>query len=608
MPDDPSLKSSLPSLVLPRFTDNGLLGIPRELQLQTMDAELETLKLTLYRARRMRNMKSAACSLPPELLVHVFGYLQSTWWPECEYTDPGRVYDIGWMCITHVCSLWREIALGSPSLWSPPEIYVFDLPHQFISLMLARSQSQPLHFTFYSEGDCDDLLHPNLDSWLSPALFRRARSLNITGNWDLIEAMAARFPQKAEMDGLRELFIFIWEPEPDIVLPTPLRDLSGVTTLSLRHCEVPWRSPVISPRLTHLHVTNGCGENRLSYHDFRTAMGLLPVLEELAVKQRALIGAATGDVTIMPQSLRRLRLIIYDDEHPLECIALLPLIKAPPQCICDLELHGLKLPDSSNPDTKALVDDSLLRTLYPLSFHARDDVVQHLTLTHSILHFASTTVIIPPPITQEWVPWGPDGGVVITSWRAIGILNPDFPARFQDASAKYMSNINFDRLRTISFDASFFSMLERADLWAPLMERAVEIRQIGVMYTGVDERHLSNLLEALRRQYEPSFGPAGGMHMLAPHLEVLALPLYGDQTGHSVCIAPLQALIQARREAGIPLRELVVPRETKNWTVWRALRASLRVTFIKWESFPHYRGPQRSPVMPKLVDNFKILD
>ena len=111
--------------ILSRFSEEALSTVPRELHLSTLDTELESLEMTIRRARKMRNMKTGVCKLPREILVYIFESLQCIWPPKREEDEPDAEDDVpigstnvvvvgpkfrsGWMCVTHVCSVWREV-------------------------------------------------------------------------------------------------------------------------------------------------------------------------------------------------------------------------------------------------------------------------------------------------------------------------------------------------------------------------------------------------------------------------------------------------------------------------------------------------------------------
>ena len=58
-------------------------------------------------------MMVPACDLPAEILSYIFGLLANDfeWVPHCSGGSEGieKAFDMGWMCVTHVCSLWREV-------------------------------------------------------------------------------------------------------------------------------------------------------------------------------------------------------------------------------------------------------------------------------------------------------------------------------------------------------------------------------------------------------------------------------------------------------------------------------------------------------------------
>ena len=99
------------ALVNARFSDGALSSVPSGLQIQTLDSELDSIERALFQARRMRNSKIGPCKLPAEVLAYVFEYLQLNWPPQRKRSESGSeaVFQSGWMAISHVCSMWREV-------------------------------------------------------------------------------------------------------------------------------------------------------------------------------------------------------------------------------------------------------------------------------------------------------------------------------------------------------------------------------------------------------------------------------------------------------------------------------------------------------------------
>ena len=55
-------------------------------------------------------MSIAFCRLPLDCLLEIFLYCRDGW-PPCRIWDEGgeTVYTAGWMLLTHVCSIFREV-------------------------------------------------------------------------------------------------------------------------------------------------------------------------------------------------------------------------------------------------------------------------------------------------------------------------------------------------------------------------------------------------------------------------------------------------------------------------------------------------------------------
>ncbi|VDB96714.1 unnamed protein product [Peniophora sp. CBMAI 1063] len=78
-------------------------------------------------------------------------------------------YAIGWVRVSWVCHLWREIALAHPALWATVPMH---LPLPWISALLERSKHAPLTVVFTGEEVEEVYFLPEHASWL-----KRARTI-----------------------------------------------------------------------------------------------------------------------------------------------------------------------------------------------------------------------------------------------------------------------------------------------------------------------------------------------------------------------------------------------------------------------------------------------
>ncbi|KAL5637708.1 hypothetical protein ACGC1H_002094 [Rhizoctonia solani] len=247
-------------------------------------------------------------TLPTEILVRIFEFAQYLWRTtstQKEREDSPAVWDrsirglmrLGYPeTLSHVCSLWREIALSSSILWTQLELYTLgQSPQTFLdrcSTFVPRAQNRDLHLVVrfrHCEGeplsDCDAI--KAFCSSVSP----RLRSLNID-NQALNDTSFATSIIKASLPRttpgtLVRLFIkdygartipnqtnndaglVGWElpSAEDLGITQDSLDsiLRSVRTLQLRGQFFPWTSPAYHG-LTELHLL--CTRPKLGHRPF----------------------------------------------------------------------------------------------------------------------------------------------------------------------------------------------------------------------------------------------------------------------------------------------------------------------------------------------------
>ena len=87
----------------------------------------------------LRRVLSPISLLPPEILARIFHVLALEE-PPCSYDNQV----LGWIRATHVCRLWRQVALGDSSLWARIWGVPTDPELMLVSEMLARAANAPL--------------------------------------------------------------------------------------------------------------------------------------------------------------------------------------------------------------------------------------------------------------------------------------------------------------------------------------------------------------------------------------------------------------------------------------------------------------------------------
>ena len=111
-----------------------------------VDEEINAVMQLLH---SLRNALAPISLLPPEVLSRIFHFLS--------LKEPSKVFRktraLGWILATHVCRLWRQVAIGDSSLWA--QISGVPANRELVSEMLARARNAPLDINIYLGGAPD---------------------------------------------------------------------------------------------------------------------------------------------------------------------------------------------------------------------------------------------------------------------------------------------------------------------------------------------------------------------------------------------------------------------------------------------------------------------
>lgn len=260
------------------FDDPGMLSmgpLASSRALQRKDLARLILQSTDERllSRKQFNTALTVGALPTELLTRIFTVLRDLYVnsPSSTSTRDGDSSDVlRWTNVTHVCSRWREIALGDPSLWAC-DIGAWK-NREWIDEMLERAGSAPLSIGYMPSPGAIPIdvgprplqvanyvhtKHP-LATIITPHISRVA-SLALHGRDDIYDIFDTCTDQQMLLE---DLALRLDAPHDDNLsmpglIPRKLfarRVLPNLRRLNLRGFEPPWRWKLLSPTIQDLSV------------------------------------------------------------------------------------------------------------------------------------------------------------------------------------------------------------------------------------------------------------------------------------------------------------------------------------------------------------------
>ncbi|KAF9478395.1 hypothetical protein BDN70DRAFT_46034 [Pholiota conissans] len=253
--------------------EDKLLLINEAVEKQKKD--IEELQATLLALMSQRNDFVPISCLPPEIMCKIFSFVQTLYRSRNEAEE-----DMEWIGLTHVCRLWREIAIDSPSLW-------VSLPigrPRWVEEMIRRSKG--------STGLIVDAVLPSGKLGLEMTLqhAHRINDLSIrraTRGSNLLQVLPRSAPH------LVRICLVAHRDSATIVIPDDiLCDTGRLRDLELNHFAVGWSSHnLFRCTLTSLKLSNimsGCSPTS---QQLLTALRQMPGLQKLELGFRDNISA-----------------------------------------------------------------------------------------------------------------------------------------------------------------------------------------------------------------------------------------------------------------------------------------------------------------------------
>lgn len=312
----------------------------RVTQLRALEERALRLRLELSVVQTHINQLAAPIfAFPNEIFLRIFAFAISN--------DEPKSPSLGWIrTITHVCQLWRQIALANATLWAR---ICTDIGPEWTEEMFRRSSSALLDIERESSGwhAIDETLANHLQS---PHAMLQVRTLALWGPGRISEGI--RVPAHS----LRQLRISPFRPSTSdsgqdqiLVLPLDLFAFHApkLQLAKLRNCTIPWDSSIFNDSLEMLSLV--LTSPRLAGPASRTSpspsqlYGLLkrtPALTDLRI--RNYLPAAEASLPLSNNSpVLELPFLnyIFMEGRVADCVQFLRCITFPPTAILSLRIN-----------------------------------------------------------------------------------------------------------------------------------------------------------------------------------------------------------------------------------------------------------------------------
>ncbi|KZV59792.1 hypothetical protein PENSPDRAFT_672110 [Peniophora sp. CONT] len=551
--------------------------------LAQLDEDLDGMQAALVSARVRRNTLAPVSRLPTEILAEVFLIVRDKWEPSMRETQAiggKKQYELAWIKVTFVCHRWREIALGTPGLWSA-QMDCMDYPPSLIPSLLQRSANLPIRLAV----DLDDVLRFTkerekiiaiMSAWLPDTSYSRLRVLTIECSTNDYDRMTNLFTR--EMINLHELNLTIHASKRAhrvqvASLPPSFCANAPLMRLRLENClPSSWQSPWFSPWLTHLSLI--CSKSM----DTR----LLPSpsqFNHLFTTMRSLEYISIGDIfpkvadqledtyplLTPPSSLKHFQVLATTPDEDL--VAFITHLSIPLDSALSMVLDG---------GISAMLDrtlfDSVVQHVYGASSSGRTSA-RELVVSRDVL--ATYATELPRFLCTTKSSLVQDGVPACTHFL---LHNPSVP--ILEMGQSLISGLSLSTLQAITFGENVAETISHQGRWRVLLP-AKAVSRLGIM------ADMCSPLLRLLCQYEPSSDDVRRF-TLFPRLRRIHIHFKAwrgsvpTENSYIEFLSALRHLIVTRNLYGEPLQGLVVDKRVSGWGIWREMREVMTVDFDSW--------------------------
>lgn len=242
-----------------------------------IDHEIQRLSCRVCSLKSRRNSLCSVSRLPPEVLSEVFLVFAE----QLQAQERFKV-NFKWITVSHVCRLWRDIALQHGCLWGTIDMTRPDRTRVFVD----RSKGAPLAIRESFPGSLAELPLPLADpSYRYRELHLRAKEGQLGPN--IVQVLNS--PIHAPV--LESLVLEVSDSYPEYTLPPTIFNYKApaLTRLQLQNVRFGWPTSLF-PSLTHLSIHH-CGNTNPpgpSVSQVLTTLRNMPRLEHLRLADQTL--------------------------------------------------------------------------------------------------------------------------------------------------------------------------------------------------------------------------------------------------------------------------------------------------------------------------------
>ncbi|KZV63407.1 hypothetical protein PENSPDRAFT_691685 [Peniophora sp. CONT] len=551
-------------------------------RLQMLELELDVLHKYTAIARQRRNAATSAGRLPAEVLTEIFLYAQEDWKPQrrrgkISTPDPS-LYDLGWLNITHTCSLWRKVALGAPQLWTTISCTRFS--PRAATVLLRRSERLPLSLHVVEPYKLNEARSFIINSWLSRPVLSRVERLIVQSDTALINGWITSLC--SPMPLLHIMIMKNRDSTGPVILPEQI--LAGehppaLRRLRLNGCLPTWNSPLFSKDLTHLELALPrmvTGDTVLlpELPTFRNIVASMTALQTLKLQDIYLRTPEnqTGALPYtFPPGFKEFEMHVHNSA-PSIFLSLYGKIwdtfHFPATSKIATEINFHRVSAALGPVTELDPNgDLILRPLRELDAHSYP--VQGLKITSktrlALYYAVGSPQTLASPLNLSENDLG-DWAFESKGRRRV-YASGDL--------ASFVRFLSLDHLRAISLSSDAMALYDTSNFWRDYFPQLQDVRRISIPYlSGLQ------LFYALAhvQSTDDTFPLFPRLQRIVLHTGGTPPKTMGDY--HAALDMALLEFLDVRRDKDLPLEGVFVDRALEDLDVWGDVRCGTPVTFV----------------------------